>query len=251
MHGTVLLSTQATPEGIALARRVFLLSVLLTCVYLLVGFKWFFTACFGAALTAWQLAFGWPIYRYCVAACLLFFVPRYVSTKRWGLKVGDLGWRRGNARLGYLLTAIGLAIAAPAGFVAAGDASMVAFYPLERAFVDPAYGELNVGGFIVMTIMYVIIYYIPYEFFFRGFSMIPLVEQGKIRGTWVVLYTLAITMAVHWDVPITELAGVFAVGFIFGIPTIKLQSFRYVLIIHAAIGVMTNIACVLALQGIL
>ncbi len=251
MVGTVLFSTQARPEGLALARKVFLLSAALTGVYLIIGFKWFFSACFGARLTAWQFAFTWPIYRYCIVACLLFLVPWYVSTKRWGLKVSDLGWRWGNVRLGSILTAIGLGIAVAAGFVSAGDPTMVAFYPWERVFVDPAYGEFNIGGFIVMEAMYVVLYYIPYEFFFRGFSMIPLVDNGKLRGTWAILYTTAITTAVHWDVPATELVSAFAVGFIFGLAVLKCNSLRYALIVHVAVGLMTNIMCMLVLQGIL
>lgn len=251
MAGTVLFSTQATPEGLALARKIFLLSAILTGVYLLIGFKWFYSACFGAVLTPWQLAFAWPIYRYCVVFCLLFLVPWYLSTKRWGMKVSDLGWRWGNVRLGISLTAVGFAVAVASGLVAAGDPSMVAFYPMERVFVDPAYGGLNIGGFIVMEAMYAVIYYIPYELFFRGFSMIPLVENGKLRSTWAVLYTTAITTAVHWDVPATELASAFVVGFIFGIVVLKCSSIRYVLIVHVATGIFTNVMCMLVLQSII
>nr|MDO8084743.1 CPBP family intramembrane metalloprotease [Candidatus Sigynarchaeum springense] len=252
MAGTVLFSSQAAPEDLALARKVFLSSVLLTCVYLLVGFKWFFTACFGTALTSWQLAFAWPVYRYSLVFCLLFLVPWYLSTKRWGLKFVDLGWRWGKVKLGVILLLIGLGVAVASGFVAAGDATMVAFYPMERVFVDPAYGAvtLNIGGFIVMEAMYVFLYYIPYEFFFRGFSMIPLVEKGKLRTTWAVLYTTAITTAVHWDVPTTELVSALVVGFIFGLVVLKTSSIRYVLIAHVATGLMTNIMCMLVLQGL-
>ncbi|NMC05680.1 MAG: CPBP family intramembrane metalloprotease [Candidatus Lokiarchaeota archaeon] len=249
MAGPATPPSNATPEGRALARRMLLLSLCITGLYLMVGFKWFFSACFGGMLTPWQFALAWPIYRYCVVACLLWLVPWYISTRKWRLKASDLGWRKGNARLGYILTAIGLAISVPAGIIAAGDPSMVSFYPWERVFVDPAYGELNLGGFVAMEAMYVVLYYVPYEFFFRGVSMLPLVERGSWRGTWIVLYTTAITTVVHWDVPATELVSAFAVGFIFGIAAMKCGSFRYVLIVHAAIGVMTNITCMLALQG--
>ncbi len=250
MAGTVLFSAQASPEGLALARKAFLLSASLTGIYLLVGFKWFFSACFGAALDPWQLAFAWPIYRYCVVFCLLFLVPWYLSTRRWGLKVGDLGWRWGKVKLGIILTAIGAGVAIASGFVAAGDATMFAFYPMERVFVDPVYGQFNLGGFIAMEALYVVIYYVPYELFFRGFSMIPLVEAGKLRTTWAVLYTTAITTAVHWDVPTTELVSALAVGFVFGLAVLKTSSIRYVLIVHVATGIFTNIMCMLVLQGL-
>ncbi|MEX2716270.1 MAG: CPBP family intramembrane glutamic endopeptidase [Candidatus Sigynarchaeum springense] len=252
MAGTVLFSSQAAPEDLALARKVFLLSLLLTCIYLLVGFKWFFIACFGATLDAWQIALAWPVYRYCLVFCLLFLVPWYLSTRRWGLKVSELGWRWGNVKLGIILLVIGLGVAIASGFVAAGDPTMVAFYPMERVFVDPnapGYAGFNIGGVIVIEAMYVVLYYIPYELFFRGISMIPLVEKGKVRTSWAVLYTTAITTAVHWDVPTTELVSALVVGIIFGIVVLKTSSIRYVLIAHVATGIMTNIMCMLVLQG--
>jgi hypothetical protein len=251
MAGTSIFSARTEPGELALARKTFTLSLVITGIYLLVGFKWFFVLAWGSWLDAWQLAFAWPLYRYGIVACLLYLVPWYAWTKRWGMNASNLGWRRGNTRLGAILTAIGLAVAVVAGFTAAADASMVAWYPWERVFVDPSFGSFNIAGFIVMEAMYVILYYMPYEFFFRGFSMVPLVEHGKVRSTWTVIYSTAITTLVHWDVPATELVSALVVGLIFGIAVLKCRSIWYVLIVHVVVGVMTNIMCVLVLQGIM
>jgi hypothetical protein len=251
MVGTTMPPTQATPEDHALARKCLLISIVLVGVYLIVGFRWFFTLLFGGSLDAWQLAFWWPIYRFSIAFCLFLVVPWATWCKKWRKTVQELGWQWGNVRWGVILTLVGAAFVVAIGFTTAGDATMTAVYPLGRVFADPSYGPFNLVGYIVMEALYVFLYYIPYEFFFRGFCQFPLLNQGKVRAIWVVLYTTAITTAVHWDVPTTELVAAFAVGFVYGIVAIKCRSIRYGLINHAAVGLATDFSALLSLQGII
>ena len=250
MEKFVFFSARAELENMALAKKVFLLSLLLTGIYMLVGFKWFYSLLFGAALTEWQYYFAWPIYRFSLATCLFFIVPWYVGCKKWGIKIKELGWQWGNVKLGLILIVIGTAAIIGVGFSVASDPTFPKFYPMERVFVDPKFGAFNVTGYIIMEALYVIMYYIPFEFFFRGFSQFPLLNNGKVRTTWILLYTTAISTAVHYtDVPLMEMLSALAVGIVFGLATIKTRSIRYVLIVHAAIGIVTDFICLLVLQN--
>ncbi|HME55634.1 MAG TPA: CPBP family intramembrane glutamic endopeptidase [Candidatus Lokiarchaeia archaeon] len=249
MQKTALFSNQPDAENLALAKKIFMLSLLVTVIYMLVGFKWFYYILFGATLTEWQYYFIWPIYRFSLATCLFFFIPWYVACKKWGIKIKELGWQRGNVKLGLILTAIGAAAIIGVGFSVASDPTFPAFYPMERVFVDPRFGAFNVTGYIIMEALYVIMYYIPFEFFFRGFSQFPLLDNGKVRTTWILLYSTAISTAVHYtDVPLMEMLSALAIGVVFGLVTLKTRSIWYVLIVHAAVGIVTDFICLLVLQ---
>nr|MDO8111546.1 CPBP family intramembrane metalloprotease [Candidatus Sigynarchaeota archaeon] len=247
MDRTRIFSAHATPEDSLLARKAFLLSLAITGIYLLVGFKWFFTLMFSSLLTEWQLLLFWPIYRYSIAACLFFFVPWLAWCKKNGIAIKELGWQWGSVKLGAILSVIGAVALVGVGFSVAADPSFKEVYPMARAFIYPY--QFNLAGFIVMDVLYVVLYYFPYEFFFRGFAQFPLTNKGKVRATWVILYTTAITTALHWDVPTTELISAFAIGFIFGIAALKSNSIWYGLIFHIGTGLINDIVCLFLIQG--
>jgi hypothetical protein len=251
MEKSILFSASSESENLAVSKKTFILSLIVTGIYMIIGFKWFYTLLFGATLTEWQFSFGWPLYRFSLATCLFFLLPWYLVCKKWNMPINTIGVQRGNVKLGLILTAIGAVVTIGVGFSVAGDPTFKEFYPMERVFVDPAkFGAFNVAGFVIMETLYFFLYYIPYEFFFRGVSQFPLLDMGKVRTTWIVLYTTAITTAVHYTgTPITELVSAFAVGFIFGLATIKCRSIWYVLVVHAAIGIVTDFVCLFLLQG--
>ena len=245
------LSENPGRDGARLARQALLLSLAVTCVYLLVGFKWFFTMVFDGVLDQWSLAFWWPVYKYVVAFALFFLAPWLAWARPNEQPARSLGWQLGNVKRGAILTAIGAVVLVGIWFSVISDPAMVAAYPLERALVDPALGPLNLPGFVAMQGLYVVLYYVPYEYFFRGVMQFPLVRHGKVRTTWVILYSTALSTLVHWDVPLTELLAALAVGFIYGLAALKCDSIWYVLAHHVAVGLVTNVACVLVLQGII
>lgn len=247
--GSFLFKSDATREEKGLARKFFVSSLTLSLIYLILGFKWFYTFILGNALDEWMFLFTWPIYKYLVAFVLFFLVPWYLWRVKWKGTLKELGWQWGNKKHGLILMAIGAVILVGIGFSVLVDPSMKDTYPIERVFVDPTYGSFNFAGFIAMELMYVVLYYIPYEFFFRGFMQFPLAREGKVKTAWVIIYQVAITTAIHWDVPTTELIAAFAFGIIIGILALKLDSIFYGLIFHVGVGLVTNIVCLVLLQG--
>lgn len=245
-----LLVDQPDPQGARIAREALVVSLLISGTYLVLGFKWFFLLAFGHVLDAWGQAFWWPLYRYGVATVLFLALPWW-WLRRHGLGTRSVGWGPGHVKRGLILTAIGALVILGIWPSVVADPAMHDIYPPERVFVDPAFGPFNPAGFVVMEVLYVVAYYIPYEFFFRGFMQFPLVDHGKVRVAWVVMLSTAITTAAHWDVPVMELVAALAVGLVYGLAALWCRSTWYGLINHVAVGLVTNIACLLVLQGII
>ncbi|MHA1700609.1 MAG: CPBP family glutamic-type intramembrane protease [Promethearchaeota archaeon] len=247
----VFLSGSVEPGAFNLAKNVLAISLIIYAIYMVVGFRWFYRLVFLSLLTEWQYYFLWPIYKYVITFALLLLLPLSFWRYKWGRPVREIGWQWGFKKRGLILTIIGALALVGIAFSTAADRTFSKVYPWERVFVDPGFGQLNIAGYILMEVFYVIAYYIPYEFFFRGFCQFPLVVQGKVRTTWVVLYTTAITTILHWDTPVTEFYAALAVGFIYGLATLKCDSLYYGLINHACVGLITNFICVLVLQSII
>lgn len=233
-----------------LSAKVLLVSLGLSGLYLIIGYKWFYSFIFGSILDSWAFTFVWPIYRYMIVFALLFLIPWYIWRKIWKQKLRSIGWQWGNRKWGLILSIIGAFAIIGIGFSTAADPSFAMVYPYERVFVDPAYGQFNVWGFLVFEAMYVVLYYIPYEFFFRGFLQFPNPDKNRSKILTVLLST-TITTIIHWDAPNTELFAALAVGFVYGFVALGTKSIFYGLINHIAVGLTTNIVCVLILQGVI
>ncbi len=251
MERSIIRSAPADAAGRRVATKVFWISACLWAINMIAGFKWFYSLVFSAALDPWTFAFAWPIYKYAIAFLLFFLVPWYVWRVKLGKDISRLGVQRGNTRRGAILSVVGAAIVVLVAFSTASDPAFPPVYPLERVFVDPSFGPFNPAGYIVMEALYVVLYYIPYEFFFRGFAQFPLVNEGKVRTTWVLLYTTAITTILHWDTPAAEFYSALVAGFVYGLAALKTRSIYYGLINHVAVGLVTNLVCLLVLQNII
>ncbi|MHA1681645.1 MAG: CPBP family intramembrane glutamic endopeptidase [Promethearchaeota archaeon] len=232
------------------ARKLLHVSLILFGAYMILGFKWFYSLLFIDLMDEWWFYFTWPVYKYAVTFILLLVIPWCWWRKHSDQSLASMGWRWGHKKLGLILSIVGIAAILGVGLSAFSDPSLSAVYPIERVYVDPHFGSFNMGGFITFEILYIFLYYFAYEFFFRGFIGLPLLENSKTKGRWIVMLQVVLTTIVHWDRPTTELVAAFAVGFIYGLVAIKSKSIVYGLINHVGVGIVTNIACALVLQGI-
>jgi hypothetical protein len=191
-------------------------------------------------------------YNWGMALILFLIVPGLVSRKL-GIKKKDLGLQWGNKKLGLILLAVGLAILPLIGLEVLNDPQMQAEYPLLHPFANWQSFDLlgfNPGLWILGEISYVVIYYIPYEFFWRGFAQFPLRKYGKINNFWIILWTTCLTSIIHLDVPQSELAGAILVGIIYGWLALNTNSIYYGLIHHASTGITTDIVSTGLINGL-
>jgi len=96
---------------------------------------------------------------------------------------------------------------------------------------------------------YILFYYIPYEFYFRGVLQLGLSKTWKKWQS--ILFVTALTTLLHLTKPWTEILAAFAFGFVFGIIAEKTKSWYYVCIIHFTAGVLTDTFCSLAYLGVI
>lgn len=224
-------------------KQILLLAAPLLIIYAIIGQmangEWLLTQ---LGVTGFWLDFGPPLYQFIMATILLGIIPA-LWIKFKGQSLWDyFGTHKGNWNLGRIILLI-LPLAILIGYVGSNDATMMAEYPLTKSVVG------NWGLFILYELLYIILYYIPYEFHFRGFLQLGLSKSWK-RWQSILLVTL-ITTALHWMKPMSEIIGAFAVGFIFGYIAEKTDSWVYIWAFHVAVGVCNDLFCVLRLLSVI
>jgi uncharacterized protein len=105
-------------------------------------------------------------------------------------------------------------------------------YPMARLLLK------DTRLFIPYELAYILLYYLAWEFFFRGFLLFGLAKD--FGATNAILIQTISSCLIHLGKPESETLGSIAVGIVFGIIAIRTQSFIYVWILHFSIGVLTD-----------
>jgi len=172
---------------------------------------------------------------------LLFAVPLVsflLAGRATGLAPEALGLRIGNWRLGLLSCLVAIPFGAITLANSVRDPVIRGQYPFSK---DAMSTPLR---FAVYEAAYILLYYLAWDFAFRGalqFSLVALLAPG-LPGTIVAILvqTLASTVY-HLGHSDFEIWGAFAVGIIFGAIAAVTGSFLYSFAIHAIVGVGNDI----------
>jgi membrane protease YdiL (CAAX protease family) len=160
--------------------------------------------------------------------CFLVFLS---SSGPWAA-LASFGWSFGRAGLGFALAAIGLPIAILAGSIGSRDPEMKKMYPLAKAACADA------RTFAGYELTYLFLYYLPWEFVFRGVLFLPLVPLVGLIPALAIQTALSTLM--HIGHPDTEVFAAAGAGLVFGLIAWATGSFLYPLILHAATGIATD-----------
>jgi membrane protease YdiL (CAAX protease family) len=106
----------------------------------------------------------------------------------------------------------------------------------------------SVPTFIIYAIIYGM-YYIGWEFFFRGFILFGLRE--RVGDIFAVLIQTLPSVIAHIGRPESEMISSILAGVVFGFLILKSKSIWYVVILHWFIGLSCDILCILAVKGII
>ena len=87
-------------------------------------------------------------------------------------------------------------------------------------------------------LMYILFYYVAWEFYFRGFMLFGLAKSLG-PGVAILIQTLA-SCLIHLGKPEGETLGAVLVGIVFGIIAWRTKSFWYGFLLHIAIGLFTD-----------
>lgn len=142
------------------------------------------------------------------------------------------GWTFGQSGPGLMIVAAGLPLAVLASAVGSRDPEMIRMYP----FAKDAYSSMRT--FLVYQASYVLLYYLPWEFIFRGVLFLPLVPAIGLLPALAV-QTLISTLF-HIGHPDSEVFAAAGAGLLFGAIAWLTGSFFYTFVLHAAAGVATD-----------
>ncbi len=150
-----------------------------------------------------------------------------------GFKFRDLGIQIGSSQVGLVIVGLLSLVAIPILFFASRDISIQETYPWSGTWA----GE-SVTQYFVWIALYAI-YYAAYEFFYRGFIL----KAGERFFTpqLCMLLQVAFSVMIHLGKPFPETLAAIPAGFLFGWLAIKTKSLIYPILLHLAIGALTDL----------
>jgi len=143
-----------------------------------------------------------------------------------------LGWGGSPRALRRTLLAVPLVVA-PVAWLASHVPEVRAAYPMLRALHD------RPDLVLPYEAAYVFVYYVAWEFFFRGWMLFTL--EPAYGGAAAVLIQTAISCLAHVGKPEGEILGAIPVGILFGVIALRTRSIWPTLILHASLGVLTDL----------
>jgi membrane protease YdiL (CAAX protease family) len=144
----------------------------------------------------------------------------------FGLGIGD--YKTGLKLIGLLIPLVII----PLIWIASHQSDIRETYPMARSLF------LHTEKLWHYELMYIIFYYISWEFFFRGFLLFGLIKEYGIP-TAILIQTIS-SCLIHLGKPEGETLGSIVAGILFGIIAVRTKSIWYVWIIHFCIGVLTD-----------
>jgi membrane protease YdiL (CAAX protease family) len=147
--------------------------------------------------------------------------------------LAGFGLTLGRRGLGLGLAGIGLLVAVGLGLLSSRDPDMRSMYPLAKAALADG------RTLAAYELSYLVLYYLPWEFVFRGALLLPLVPVvGLIPA--LAGQTLLSTL-LHMGHPRCEVLAAVGGGLALGLVAYATGSFVYTLIIHAA-GISVDVS---------
>jgi membrane protease YdiL (CAAX protease family) len=143
------------------------------------------------------------------------------------------GFSPGKWRLGLVLAGIGVPIGALSAAIGSRDPRMKEQYPFSKRVCASA------GKLAAFETAYLVLYYLPWEFLFRGILFFPLVPALGLVPALAV--QAALSTLYHFGHPDSEVFAALGAGFAFGLIAWVTGSFFYTVFIHAFIGVSTDV----------
>ncbi len=167
-------------------------------------------------------------------AVLLFVIPLILATKYNKAKQLLSLFNFNNIKINVLwVTGAILFIIIPVTLIVSHNSAVLLEYPLPQSL------KQNQQLLPVYFISLLFFYYLPWEFFFRGFLLFGL--KDRYGATEAILIQTISSCLVHINKPAGEILGAIPFGILFGIIALKTKSLWPVIILHAALGIFTDL----------
>jgi membrane protease YdiL (CAAX protease family) len=94
--------------------------------------------------------------------------------------------------------------------------------------------------------VFYLVYYLGWEFLFRGFMLFGL--EGRCGAVLAILVQMIPSAIVHIGKPASESFAAIAAGLVFGYVAFRTRSILYPLLLHAIVGIGTDVFVTLHLR---
>ena len=215
--------------------KIILLSIpLILLVYIYHGMENAFGRYFSCLFNLYYFDIYRYVYQFLATLVLFFLFPLIIVKLVFKEKLKNYGLTLGDKRYGlrFIIITIPL-IVTPIIFLGSHMPQVRAEYPLSKLVQD------NVSVFVLYEFSYVLLYYVGWEFFFRGYMLFGLRE--KFGDAYAILLQVIPSSILHFNKPEPEFLGSIILGIVLGYLALRTRSILYPLIIHSYIGVSTDL----------
>jgi len=184
---------------------------------------------------------------------LFFGIIPFLVLILLGLKPSEVGLRRPRLRFYGWLTLV--CAGCGLGLLTYLLSDLASYYPYSKTI--PLLVSQGQGAWLfIHPCLYFIFYYLPWEFFFRGFLIFPLLkvldeswpEEKRLNNIRIFLLSLQTIPSAFFHIghPLVELLSAIPAGFFFGLLAFKTRSILPGLIFHACLGISLDLLILLA-----
>ena len=193
------------------------------------GTAWFFREHLaGWAPESVGVAAAAGVYMVAATLVLMGLIPAAIVKLGFRENLADYGVRLGNARYTFRSFALLAPVMLVVAYIGSRDPAVAEYYPLSRTAGESA------GLFGLHAAAYVL-FYIGWEFHFRGFMQHALAGS---MGTWnAVLVQAAVSALAHIGRPAAEVYGSLAIGLFWGALAVRTRSILSGFLQHALLGI--------------
>lgn len=179
------------------------------------------------------------LWEYLAAFVLMFVIPALIVRLAWRQPLAAFGFTFSDWRLGLRLVAAIAPVMLLAAWLGSFDPAMQAEYPQARSALA------SLPLFLLLEGVY-LVYYLGWEFLFRGFMLFGL-EKSYGALAAILIQTIPSTL-VHIGKPFNETFSAIFAGILFGFVAWRTRSILYPLILHALVGIGTDVFAALAVM---
>ncbi|MEE8179696.1 MAG: type II CAAX endopeptidase family protein [bacterium] len=215
--------------------KILLLSVpVILLVYIYHGMDEAFARYFSHLSNLYYFDIYRYVYQFLTTLVLFFLFPLIIIKLVFKEKLKNYGLTLGDKRYGlrFIIITIPL-IVTPIIILGSHMPQVRAEYPLSKLVQD------NASVFLLYEFSYVLLYYVGWEFFFRGYMLFGLRE--KFGDAYAILLQVIPSALLHFNKPESEFLGSIVLGIVLGYLALRTRSILYPLIIHSCIGVFTDL----------
>jgi membrane protease YdiL (CAAX protease family) len=174
------------------------------------------------------------IYRFSCMWILFFLIPIVISRYILKLHIRDLGLCLGDMKSAAKIVAAGILISILPLYLGSFSPEMKAEYPMFR-------GAMNSASLFALWALLYLLFYIPWEFFFRGFMLFGFSKDVALTRA-ILIQTMASTL-LHIGKPAPETFAAIIAGVAFGLIAWRTRSILAPVALHWGIGVLNDMFC--------